>query len=50
MHDIKDAVKTDILTGDSPDEKKEAAKAVRTVLMTRFQEGKNRWFFSKLRF
>jgi hypothetical protein len=35
MHDIKDVVKTDVLTGENPDEKKEAAKAVRTVLMTR---------------
>ena len=79
MHDIKDVVKTDILTGENPDEKKEAAKAVRKAFMTRcgslstlsspicscrgdarplnpsarvcrFQEGKNKWFFSKLRF
>eukprot|EP01049_Picozoa_sp_SAG25_P004547 SAG25_NODE_288_length_10343_cov_3.673858_10_plen_240_part_00 len=50
MADIKDAVKTDVLTGENPDEKKEAAKAVRTAMMARFQEGKNRWFFSKLRF
>jgi large subunit ribosomal protein L27e len=50
MHDIKDVVKTDILTGENPDEKKEAAKAVRKAFMARFQEGKNKWFFSKLRF
>lgn len=79
MHDIKDVVKTDILTGENPDEKKEAAKAVRKAFMSRcgslstlqpnlllcrddarplnpsacvcrFQEGKNKWFFSKLRF
>ena len=25
MHDIKDVVKTDVLTGENPDEKKEAA-------------------------
>ena len=35
MHDIKDVVKTDILTGENPDEKKEAAKAVRKAFMTR---------------
>ena len=50
MHDIKDVVKTDILNGENPDEKKEAAKAVRKAFMARFQEGKNKWFFSKLRF
>eukprot|EP01047_Picozoa_sp_COSAG01_P084811 COSAG01_NODE_18362_length_1081_cov_1.215886_1_plen_46_part_00 len=36
MHDIKDVVKTDVLTGENPDEKKEAAKAVRTAMMTRY--------------
>lgn len=35
MHDIKDVVKTDVLTGENPDEKKEAAKAVRTAMMAR---------------
>ena len=35
MHDIKDVVKTDILTGENPDEKKEAAKAVRKAFMSR---------------
>lgn len=50
MHDIKDVVKADILSGENPDEKKEAAKAVRKAFMARYQAGTNPWFFSKLRF
>ena len=50
MHDIKEVVKADTLNGDNPDEKKEAAKAVRKAFMARYQAGSNPWFFSKLRF
>ena len=50
MHDIKDVVKADVLSGENPDEKKEAAKAVRKAFMARYQSGTSPWFFSKLRF
>lgn len=50
MHDIKDVVKADVLSGENPDEKKEAAKAVRKAFMARYQSGSSPWFFSKLRF
>jgi large subunit ribosomal protein L27e len=47
---IKEACKTDLLTNDDYDGKKEAAKVVQKEFKAKYQEGKNKWFFSKLRF
>lgn len=46
--DLKDVVTTDCLL--SRDKKVVAAKATKAKLEERFKTGKNRWFFSKLRF
>lgn len=46
--DLKDVVTTDCL--QSKDKKVTAAKATKEKLEERFKTGKNRWFFTKLRF
>ncbi|GAB2222838.1 hypothetical protein Droror1_Dr00016966 [Drosera rotundifolia] len=46
--DLKDVVSVDVL--QSRDKKVAAAKAVKARFEERFKTGKNRWFFSKLRF
>ncbi|KAI3940935.1 hypothetical protein MKX01_011662 [Papaver californicum] len=46
--DLKDVVSTDVLT--SRDKKVTAAKETKKRLEERFKTGKNRWFFTKLRF
>ncbi|KAK9735870.1 hypothetical protein RND81_04G234000 [Saponaria officinalis] len=46
--DLKDAVNGDVLS--SRDKKVTAAKEVKNRFEERFKTGKNRWFFSKLRF
>ncbi|KAK2979720.1 hypothetical protein RJ640_004909 [Escallonia rubra] len=46
--DLKDVVTTDAL--QSRDKKVTAAKEVKARFEERFKTGKNRWFFSKLRF
>ena len=46
--DLKDAVTGDVL--ESRDKKVKACKEVKARFEERFKTGKNRWFFSKLRF
>ncbi|XP_068654295.1 large ribosomal subunit protein eL27x-like [Aristolochia californica] len=46
--DLKDVVSLDVL--QSRDKKVAAAKETKAKLEERFKTGKNRWFFSKLRF
>lgn len=46
--DLKDVVSLDTL--QSRDKKVAAAKEIKAKLEERFKTGKNRWFFSKLRF
>ncbi|KAK1388717.1 60S ribosomal protein L27 [Heracleum sosnowskyi] len=46
--DLKDVVTTDCL--QSRDKKVTAAKEAKARLEERFKSGKNRWFFTKLRF
>ncbi|PWA44342.1 ribosomal protein L27e, Translation protein SH3-like domain protein [Artemisia annua] len=46
--DLKDVVTSDVLT--SRDKKVTACKETKKRLEERFKTGKNRWFFSKLRF
>lgn len=46
--DLKDVVSLDTL--QSRDKKVTAAKEIKAKLEERFKTGKNRWFFSKLRF
>ncbi|RVW75580.1 60S ribosomal protein L27 [Vitis vinifera] len=46
--DLKDVVSPDVL--QSRDKKVTAAKETKKKLEERFKTGKNRWFFSKLRF
>ncbi|KAL2925970.1 60S ribosomal protein L27 [Bienertia sinuspersici] len=46
--DLKDAVNPDVL--QSKDKKVTAAKEAKSRFEERFKSGKNRWFFSKLRF
>ncbi|KAF6144898.1 hypothetical protein GIB67_036601 [Kingdonia uniflora] len=46
--DLKDAVNVESLV--SKDKKVTAAKAIKAKFEERFKTGKNRWFFSKLRF
>lgn len=46
--DLKDAVSVDVL--QSRDKKVVAAKEIKKRFEERFKTGKNRWFFSKLRF
>ncbi|GKA47963.1 60S ribosomal protein L27-like protein [Tanacetum coccineum] len=46
--DLKDVVTVDVLT--SHDKKVTACKEAKKKLEERFKTGKNRWFFSKLRF
>ncbi|XP_074310616.1 large ribosomal subunit protein eL27y-like [Silene latifolia] len=46
--DLKEVVSADVL--GSRDKKVTAAKEVKTRFEERFKTGKNRWFFSKLRF
>ena len=46
--DLKDVVSSDVL--QSKDKKISAAKDVKARLEERFKTGKNRWFFTKLRF
>ncbi|XP_059666661.1 large ribosomal subunit protein eL27 [Cornus florida] len=46
--DLKDAVSVEVL--QSRDKKVTAAKEIKSRFEERFKTGKNRWFFSKLRF
>ncbi|KAJ1977888.1 60S ribosomal protein L27B [Dimargaris xerosporica] len=48
LEDLETAVSADKLK--DPTQKREAKKAVRTSLRKRYVDGKNRWFFTKLRF
>jgi large subunit ribosomal protein L27e len=48
--DLKSAVPTDVLDKDNVERKKEARKAAKTVLTEKWKSGKNKWFYSKLRF
>ncbi|KAL6544615.1 60S ribosomal protein L27B [Orobanche minor] len=46
--DLKDVVSTEVLS--SRDKKVRACKQIKAKFEERFKTGKNRWFFSKLRF
>ncbi|ORY98550.1 ribosomal L27e protein family-domain-containing protein [Syncephalastrum racemosum] len=48
LEQIKGTIATE--TFDEPSQRKEAKKAIKKHLQERYQSGKNKWFFSKLRF
>lgn len=48
--DLKTIVTTDTVGPKNATKRVEACKAAKQVLQERFKSGKNRWFFSKLRF
>lgn len=50
MQKIKEAVKADALSADNPEAKKDAVRVVRSDFMKRYADGKNAWFFTKLRY
>jgi large subunit ribosomal protein L27e len=43
-------VSTDVLEKGAESKKEEALKSVKKIFEERFKTGKNRWFFTKLRF
>jgi len=48
--DLKATVSTDVLEKGAESKKEEALKSVKKIFEERFKTGKNRWFFTKLRF
>lgn len=48
--DLKTIVTTDTVGPKNATKRVEACKSAKQVLEERFKTGKNRWFFSKLRF
>lgn len=48
--DLKDIITPDVLESKSKDKKVTAAKETKARFEERFKTGKNRWFFTKLRF